>query len=65
MHLQNVGNHASDYKTPHHRTLPLPKVWAKFNTDPTFSTGGRKLLVHLYVHLFELLVCLLMSVSMK
>jgi hypothetical protein len=57
MHLQNVGNHVSDYKT-YIRTLTLPKVWGKFNTDPSFSTGGRKLLVHLYVHLFGLLVCL-------
>jgi len=46
MHLHNVGNHASDYKTLYLRTLPLPNVWAKFKTDPTFSTGGRKLLVH-------------------
>jgi len=55
MHLQNVGNHASDYKTSYLRTLLLPKVWGKFNIDPTFSIGGRKLLVH---YIFICLDCL-------
>ena len=44
MHLQNVGNHASDYKTSYLRTLPLPNIWAKFNTDPTCSIWWKEAL---------------------